>query len=469
MFMFCPNCGAENQDDAIFCENCGADVSQAFKEAKAALEEHENAEPVNAEPIIKSPAALEPYIYQKTAGRSVRKPLKKSVKITACVVIAVVAAAVVLYNVGLKMCSPQAVAKNFFGAICSSKWDNAYSYLSVSENDFVNKANFVKETKSLDIPKVLNYSVKSQSDNKNNVPALTGSNEDTQLSKTVTIQYITQNDQTPQTVKIHLIKQGGKKLLFFDEWKVSSSDFVSTNVMINVPKECTAYINNTKISDKYIDKSDTGTSSDNTGNSTYQQDGTQPYTCYKIPSIFSGKYTLKVTSQYTQDYKSEINVNGSNASFDVDNLSLKKSIIEEVAHMSKQAVKDIYAAALAGKSFDSVKSYFDTESDIQNSAESTYNEILNNVANGNTAGFKSITFSNFNSNVTNYSTTGDLSIAVDTQADYSYTYGYPSSSDGKAVHDYTGNNSADITFTFNLCNGKWLISGTNGLVLYHYY
>ena len=466
--MFCPNCGAENQDDAAFCENCGTDISQAFEEAKAELKEQGKTE---------RPAggvtALEPYVYKTAAAKSVGKHLKKSAKIAIAAVLAVIVAAAVLYNVGLKMYSPQTSAKNFFEAVRSSKWDTAYSYLSVSENDFINKANFIKETKSSDVPKVVNYSVKNETGSKDDVSAAAdGSGGDTQLSKTVTIQYTTQNGFTPQTLKVHLVKQAGKKLLLFDDWKVSASDFVSTNVLINVPKECTAYLDNTKIADKYIDKSNTGLDSsandaNNMDNSSNQQNGLQTYTYYKIPSIFSGKYTLKVTSPYTEDYKSNINVNGNDASFNVDNLSLKKDILDKLSGMPEQALNDIYAAAFAGKSFDSVKSYFTSDSESQSGAESAYNEIVNNVAKDNTAGFKNITFTNFNSNVTNSSATGNMSVQVDTQADYSYTYTYPSYDGGESAQDYTGNSSANMSFTYSLCDGKWLISGISGLVIYY--
>ena len=456
--MFCPNCGAENQDDAIFCESCGADIAKQFSEAKKLQGEEQRSQ---YSPAAKQQVQMTPYVYSRSPA-ALGKPLKKSTKVVAAVAAAVIVLAVVLYNAGLKVCSPQTAAKNFFEAASASDWDKAYSYMSVPENEFVNKSNFIKKAKSSKIPKIVNYSIKDTDTSSVLASTDTSDKSKSGLSETVTVEFTTQDDATPQQLQLNLIKQKDKKFFFFDDWKVVPADFVTSGVIFSVPDGCSVSLDGTKLADKYISKAAAGDDGSTAEDSSF--------VTYTLPSVFSGSYALKISSPYTDDYKSDININSSSSSFGVeaDMLKVKQSVKDKVKEMPKQALNDIYAAAFAGKDFDSVKSYFTADEDTQSYAASLYSDMLSHVYSENNDGFKNITFTNITAEEENSQNgSGGMSMVLGVRADYSYTYTYqPYFGDG-GTQDYTGTNSRYMSFTYRLCDGKWLISNCDGLAIYY--
>ena len=452
--MFCPECGTKNQDDAVFCENCGVDISQALKQSQAAQPTNKNGNPQQPQTDPPKSAENQNYTYSASAAAAApHTPMTLRTKIILASILLAAVLVVVFFYVGGQMSSSAKVAQNYFEALKSNDWDKAYSYLNITESDFINKGNFVKMQKESGInPGIVNYSISSKK-------AYTSdeSNENGALTKNIEMQYTTKNSSEPQTMDIKLIKQPEKMWLFFDKWKVSSTDYIEPEVTITVPYGTTAYLNNTKISDKYKDNS---SSSGGTADSSEKQSVT-----YKLKNIFIGKYDLKVTSPYIEDFMDKMDLN-EYSSFTVSNLKLKKDILDTVSKKPEQIIKDIYAAALAGKDFDSVADYFVTDEDARINLKNEYSNLQRIIAKGTDGGIKSITFSDFDPQVTNSQADSDLFIKVDTKFDYSYTACYPSY--GGTQQSYDGKDASDLAFTFQLAGDKWLVSSADGFTLPYY-
>lgn len=457
--MYCPQCGAKNQDDAVFCESCGADISQAFAEAKSAVQDQKAEEKKPVTGLQNTAAApIAEYNYQPAAvspAVKVRKPVKTSVKVLIGVALFLIVAVAVLYNVGLQMFSPESTAKNFFETIRAKDWNNAYSYLNVTESEFINKANFVKVMGKSSTPKIINYSVYQDKTNSKNEDA--GS-----LAKTVTVQYTTQDNSSPQQMEIKLIKQPQKAFLFFNTWKVASTDYISDDLSISIPQGSTAFLDNTKITDKYKVAMVPADSSSNSADSANQ------LVTYDLPRIFIGNYTLKVTSPYTDDFSKNISVDTGNNSENIDSLKLKQSVLDDVSKKPEQILRDIYSAALAGKDVDSIKKYFAPDDNTQNNLKINYQNILDTLNKGTDGGFKKITFSNFNSSVTDSKASVASTITVETKFDYNFTAVGPTYDLAFPAQDYSGHNNGNLTFTFELSGGKWLVSDAGSLTLSAY-
>lgn len=472
--MFCPQCGMKNEDDAVFCSNCGADVSQAFSEAVAALSQGSGTESQSsflapAQNFNPSPT----YAYQAgTVAVKPRTPVKTSTKVILAIIVALAVACAVLYNVARQMSSPEEYARNYFEAIQDKDWAKTYSFLGVTESDFINESNFAQMMgKSVGTEKIVNYSILNGKAAKegNNKSDGSGDQLKSGLTKAVTVQYTTQGDTEPQTLQVLLIKQPEKKFLFFDTWKVSPADYITPKLSVTVPYGTTAYLNNVKIDEKYKTESNSPSdSSDTSGNSADQ--GKQPVN-YLIKNIFTGTYTLKVTSPYTEDYTQTIPAQGNDANAEINSLKLKQTVLDEVSKQPEEIIRNLYASALAGKDFDSVKDYFDPSADVQNNMKQRYHDVLSSIATSadSTSGFKSISFSDFQPQVVNSEAGPNMAVTVQTSFDYSFTGVEPSfyGSDSP-TQEYSGSNSDTINFEFELSDGKWLVSDANDFTLPNY-
>lgn len=457
--MFCPECGAENRNDAVFCENCGADISKAFTEAQSSAVKQEN-QPQSFENDRQeqffSAVQLQNAAPVQAAAVRVKKPLKTSVKVLIGVVLALVVLIVVFYNVALRMFSPEKAAENYFSTLRAGDWSGAYSHLNVTESEFINQANFVKLMKKNQTPKIVNYSVV-----KDKAPASSKKSADGGLTKTVTIQYTVQNNSQPQELNVPLIRQPEKQFLFFDTWKVSSADYITPELTVTAPDWASVTLDNIKIDEKYKDEK---ASKENTSSGT--SGGAEQTVTYKLTNLFTGSYTLKAVSPYTEDYSEQVSVGAENNTVSVGNLELKQSTLEEVAKLPGQAIQNIYKAALEGKDFSSVSGYFCPDSDTQNRAESVYKNVLDSMNKGTDGGFKSLSFSNLSSKASG--SPENLSILTETDFNYSFTAAYPVYYGGEAQQEYSGSNSGDISVLYRLSDGKWLISQIDGLTLSRY-
>lgn len=460
--MFCPECGAKNQDDAVFCENCGADISQALAQSEPSQQDQANID-AQQSPVTYTPISSVPqdFTYQPAASAVAvkRVPMKKRTKVLIAAIFLIIILLAVLFNIGKQLSSPDKIAKDYFKTLSVQDWDKAYSYLDITESDFINKDNFIKtQKKSKDISKIVNYSVVSD-DTTLSTTDKTDKLKNA-LTETITMQYITQDSTSPQTMEINLIKQPEKKFLFFDTWKVASAGYITPKISITVPQGTTAFLDGVQIADKYKD-----TASADSSDSTNSQDSASQPVTYTVKNIFSGTYTLKVTSKYTEDYTNDITVNGEDSAVNVDSLKLKQEILDTVAKQPEQVLKALYSSALAGKDFDSVKSYFVSNSDTQSNMESQYGYLQNSIAKDNNGGFKSISFSNFKPEVTNSQADSSMSITVDTQFDYAYTAVDTTYDAAAPAQEYSGNNSGNIEAVFQLEGDKWLISGLSQMAL----
>lgn len=467
--MFCPECGAENEDDAVFCGNCGADISEAFAEAQEVLKGQESPG-IGADPVRrKEPVALQPagYPYRPAAAAAGRKPIPKSVKIVGAVLLVLIAAGVALYNAGLKMTGPEKVASDYFATLRARDWSGAYSYLNVTENEFLNRSNFVKAMQKQDIPKIVNYSVSSEKSGSN----LEDRNAAGDLSETVFIQYTTQENPTPQTASVVLIKQPGKQYLIFDSWKVSPVDFITPELTVTVPKGATVFLDNTQLGDKYKaepDPADASSSLPDPNENGEPSNGTDRTVTYRLTSVFAGKYTLKVTSPYTDDFSKTIATQNEKYGETVDSLKLKDSVLKEVAKMPQKMIQSIYSSALSGANYDSVKSYFVTDTDIQSNMDTRYEEVVNTISKDTAGGFKSISFSDFDSGVTDAKAGAQTFVTVNTRFNYSYTAADQTYDAAAPAQEFPGTGSGEFNTTYQLVDGKWLISDLDSLTLSYY-
>ena len=460
--MFCPECGSKNADDAVFCENCGANIAAALQQAQQEAPQTGTVQgaaqmPRYTSPTGTSPAAPAPGTYV-SAPKKARKPLKTSTKVTLAAVAAVVVAGIVLFQVGQSQSSPDKVATDYFAALQAQDWNSAYQKLDVGSSEFLTEKNFesVQKQNTKD-EKIASYEVSPAK----LTDALTAGSFDKgsgALTKHVVIQYLMKGSSTPKRQTLSLVKQQGKKWLFFDSWKISTDNLVTSEVNISAPSDVTVSLGDIKLGSKYLVK-------DKDADEDSDKDDGNALVTYSVKKIFSGNYTVKATSPNIEDYTHSEDIDESDSEITINrsDLKLKQSVLDSVAKQPGDIIKALYTAALAGKDFSSVSSYFVTDRDHQQLLQDEYSEIKDEIAQGDKGGFKSIDFTSFNPEVDRSSSDMET-IVVNTNVKYSYT-AQPGTFFISNPAPYSGSDSSSFQMEFRNDKGKWLVDNMSDVDL----
>ena len=319
--MFCPNCGTKNIENALFCCNCGIKLED-FTQPPAPAVEPENTLEVEAadnaaeaaattEPSAESETPMEPEVTSvpevtvepttTTAANSVynspqtgsfyqapqqpqmqpnafaapngysapvyapqrapRKPINPFMIVSLVEIVAFCIMIAVFFKVGQNTFGYENVAKNYFKSIADCDWDEVYGELELKESAFINKDAFLEMRKEDD---KISYS---------KINAESTADKNTAL---VTITYYEKgSDYASGELQVKLTRQSKKSFLFFDNWKVSSDNYVVNDFTIYAPQGADVYLDNQVIPDKYITKKSSTPDSD----------------CYQIPQMFAGTHT----------------------------------------------------------------------------------------------------------------------------------------------------------------------------------
>lgn len=429
--MFCEQCGFNNSDESNFCESCGAKltVEDNKNQDSGVIDSSSNDNNVSVQQ--QDQYAVNEYYQAAQQGNKVRRTISKKQKFITMIAILIIVFIGAFWGIGKYVSDPKRVAKDYFEATSSKDWSKAYSCLDVKDEEFTSKDSFVKvaSAEKANTDEIKNFKFTDLSEDKN-------SKDD--LTRSVLVNYITNNNSSEKTETIKLVKQKEKKFLFFDSWKISTENLVVKSYTIEVPKNTTVTIDNAKIENKYITKND------------YYD-----YDVYKIKNIFYGNHELKVTTPYTEDYTKTIEVTEDGDSYSSD-LKIKTETADALVKQAGEEFTEFYKAALSGKTYDSVKDYFSSDEKVQKDMKEEFDYVVSKAKSESYGKIKEIKFSNFqNSNIGEYN---DNYVDLSLTAEYTYTIVRSTDENGKQ-ETYTPKNSSKtyLRFTFVLEDNKWKI------------
>lgn len=308
--MFCSECGAKNLDEAKFCEECGA----ILEENNGVKNEKEN--------IAKSSNSVN--ITKK----------QKSLIIMIIVIIAIIFA---IYKSISVMLSPQKIVEDYIQAINSKEYDVLYEIAGFSEDTtFITKEQFknVIDNALGDNP-ISNYNIGDEI-----------SYENGNLTANVPVNIV--SDYMQQSVTVKLTKLQEKKLLFFDNWKVSNmSSLINYTIVkdfkISVPKGTKVNFAGIDVNSQYLDDENSNENED----------------VYILPQVLSyetlAKFELsngvkiekKINKMYSGYYSLEISI---------DDFSDEEK--EKIKNLLKNDITSLVNLAAQNKSFDEAKKDF---------------------------------------------------------------------------------------------------------------
>lgn len=287
---FCPNCGTVNEDNSRFCQHCGSELETA----------------------------------------SFRRPMKR-LTLTQGIVIAeavlLILLITVFFTVGSARNTPKSVAKRYFEAYEEGDWSKMYDLMDCQNSAFLQKEQFIEIMENTNHPEIMNYELLE--------------NEEFQFSKiekTYTAQYIEQGKES-NVIPISVKKQGTKTMLFFDNWKVSSAQWVAENYQIYAPVGSTVNIDGITLTDSQkLENQEAGMD------------------CYRI-SAFTGKHNLQVSVPWFQLYENEVYAATEERAY-VGGMELTDEGRKALKAKMQEALQSIYQAAVNKKEFSEIADLF---------------------------------------------------------------------------------------------------------------
>lgn len=392
--MFCGECGTKNEKGAAFCEKCGS---------KLEVEETKEVAP--------------------------KKPMDKKTKLIISVIAIVAVIFVGIYMYLGSLFKPEKIALKYFKAYASNDAKTLYNTMNLEESKFVSKKLLEESIKNNEKIKLANYSVKKDE------------TKDDSLSTSVVITYVEEGSSKEKTKLVKLTKNKNKKWLFFENWTVDSSELVSKDYTISVPKNTTVKINDIELSDKYKEES----------YSSY-------YDSYKIPSILKGKYNLTVEYKSGVKLSGELKVNGNYGTYRTSNLKLDEKTNEKLEKEIKEKLELLYKSALEDKSFDDIKDSFTEE--VRSNVETSYNYIKD-YTKSDYSKLKEMTVDDVE--ITSVSP-NEEKISLVVKMKYSYKLEYKYSDETK---EYIGKNKIDTLYVdYTISEKDYVMSNISSILTY---
>lgn len=406
--MFCGECGAKNQKGDAFCKECGAK-----------LESGENTTTVvNNQP---------------------RKSVSKSTKIVIIVVVALIAVLGILFAVFSNLTNPKNVAKDYIQAVVDQDANKLYNYLELEgDSTYVSKEVFKSIIKE------------NQTDSKVSNYKITGVEySDGKLKATVKFKYTLEGSSSEKEDEVILIKQKGKKFLFFDDWKISDS--IETSVVkdykVKVTKGSELTFGGIKVTNKYLDKTDS----------------TSKYDVYVLPQVFAYKTVVKAVLPSGLEIEQEVTPSSYYSSYTVsfDEDSLTDSARDKIITIAKTSLNTVYTSAIEKKAFADIKSNFEHNKIDLTALEKNYNDLVNSLS---TSTNTLTSFSIDDMSIYDLELNNDGYLEVELKVNYDYEVKYKSYNDEEKTNSDSDYDYMTVILTFD--NGSYYLVGLDNLETY---
>lgn len=422
--MYCQNCGTKNSDDAVFCESCGTKLER-------------NDLPVEQTPEMIQPKAVQPKAVPAADTAAVRQPVQKWLVVLILEAVALIAALYAALALAKKGFGAEHMAGNFFVEMANGDWEQAYGKLDVDESEFINAKMFALANQQTSFGLINAYTVEKQGGAFGDLVA-----KSTGLGTTVDVRYRTRGSNSDSSYEVVLNKQSGKKMLLFDDWKVSTDQLIGTDYRLHVPEGATVVFDGITLSDSYRDSG----ADDDYG------------ICYVIPQLFLGSHTFTVSKENYDEVTRTVQIRSSNDGCSVLDLAMKKEVLEDLIQLAGKNMQTIYTAAVEGKKFAAIEDLF--AKDAREDAEYAYSNLLSNLSgNGSSIPYK-LSFKNIQGSAYSNGTSVSLS------AEYHIEYSYEDWWDG-SINTDSMDSSEQFTFDFIEEDGNWVQTNLGCYTLYY--
>ncbi len=370
--MFCPECGTKNEDGALFCEECGTSLKE-YMESPPQQQQAQWEIP----PQQQQQAHWE--IPPQQGGGNIPRPAAKplSMLLIAVILEVIFAAGLILgiYKVIDSRVSPESVAMAYWKAEMNHDWGKAYDCCDFPESDLLTKQMYVN-VKANDDETVKYSSVHISEVNPDvDLNAQVGDKS----AKEYVIEYRTKGNSEKDYSYLTLTKTGKKHFLFWDEWRVTSSDSWCKDIQFQVPEGASVTLNGVAVQGK--------------------EETEDAWKYITIPYLFVGDYQMEVSGDGFEPYRKVINVTSYGCEDAYVELRFSEETIKKLAEQAAGDIKTIMENAVAGNNFNSVQELFSKKALSDGDVQSQYEELLEIRGNGSAGDMVTLNLQNFVSTV----------------------------------------------------------------------
>lgn len=329
--MFCPNCGNKNEDGVILCSFCGTKIQD--------MDIRQDSQTQTYNYVFQGGCnagdAVTPMPPMPKTARKIDKLMIASI-IEAGVVVLMIAAFIL---VGRNTYDYDKVAEQYFLAVQSGDWGGAYDKLDITESEFIDKEHYIAVNSENTATQINQFNIIEENDSG--------------MIADVIIQYTEKGSSGVSSMAITLNKQSGKHFLFFDDWKVSSSQLISQNYTVIVPYGAELYLDGEQVPSSMLSSKDENYS----------------YT-YVIPEIFNGSHELTIKIGDFTGTPEQVYVWYDEANDYIDSLTLTEQQQEELITLAYKDFQELINAGIAGDDFSAVSDIY--SADAVNNARREY-------------------------------------------------------------------------------------------------
>lgn len=314
--MYCKECGTKNKEEAIFCEECG----KKLKEKKTKQE---------------------------------RKKVSKKSKLIIEIVVVIIIFLGLSFTILSYMMSPKKIAERYMDALVNQDINKLYSYLEIDgDKTFITKEIYQE---LLEKNKIINYKV---------TDIEYGNNK---LTTSVTFVYTEHDSKEEKNMRISLVKQKKKWLLFFDDWKISSSetnDKIVENFKIIVPRNAKVTYAGVEVKKNYLDKNSSTDTTD----------------IYILKQVFRASTNITVELENGYKIEDEVTPNTYKRTYtaSVSLGDITKEEQEKIKNFIKNDLTILYEGAIGDKDFASLE-HINIEKNNTKIIEKKYNTLKENL------------------------------------------------------------------------------------------
>jgi len=436
--MFCLKCKIETEDK--FCENCGGSTVESNTYCPVCKNETGkdqfcgkcgNATVVNNE--IASTVEDQETSLQFSQANNINKKSKIKVlnsktnikKIIELVVIAVIlVGGFTEYKVLQSKYTPEKTVNKYYTYLANKNYHDAYTMLSNTDNDFLNEEMFKK---SVEKQNFKNYSIKDFN------------KEDFSDSNNISSNSTTYAVQTNGVTSVAEVEQKGKKNLIFNDFKINAKNFTTKDWTFEVPKGAGIYVNGTKVNNLVTSDTEDSATLGLIGESKVYKTKTDSY---KINSIFTGNYTVKMKLLGASDITLDDVPVGTKVNTD---FKITKALDQQLQSQSKELLKAYYGKKDMSK-------FLSSDNDVES-------ELKDSESMGSVGGTATPSRGTMHNDLTVQ--TSSLDDSTHAYMDVKYTVTTPVTSTTYA--SILGNPESAITKTiyFTKIGTKWLVCSAN--------
>lgn len=394
--VYCKECGNKVQKKDLYCGNCGVKIQQKNKK-------------------LGSIKKMEP----KT---------KKKISFVLLIIIILILMVVLLSS----HYSPKTVAKQYVEALVHQNYNRLYQYLELgSDKTFTNKTIFTQLMKESNQVEIGKYHVTAVESNDNGTAL-------------VMISYYDKSDKTNKNMNVILTKQKRKKWIFFNQWKIASSETkkqVVEDFKVTVPKDSIVTYAGIKVHKKYLNS----------------KESTKTVDTYILKQVFA--FPTEIEIELPGGYKIEDHITPSayrnrySANISLSTILDKEQT--EIKNTIKKDITTIYEYALKEKSYKEIKKKLKLESDQWENTYKTFVSNLNKAYNKLTA----IEFTNITLTSARLNENGNLEFKF--KANYHYTIQYMDFTHQEQTKD--SSSYSYMTISYNMEDGHYNIVNASDL------